>query len=164
MSGFPGGASSKEPACQGRRCKIPGLGHNWCDLARMTTRLMWLNVHCMSICFCLCMCLCIVVVWSLSHVQLFATPWTVAYQASLSMRFPRQEYWSGLSFPSSGDLPHPGTEPVSPALAGIFFPTESPGKLMSVYKSILTKKFFLIYVSLTTQLYSYWNSKQVMEV
>ena len=48
-------------------------------------------------------------------VRLFATPWTVAYQAPLSMGFSRQEYWSGLPFPSPGDLPHPGIEPGSPA-------------------------------------------------
>ena len=47
---------------------------------------------------------------SLSHVRLFVTPWTVAHQAPLSMGFPRQEYWSGLSFPTPGDLPNPGTE------------------------------------------------------
>ena len=52
----------------------------------------------------------------LSHVQLFATPWTVAYQAPLSMGFSRQEYWSGLPFPSPGDLPNPGIKPRSPAL------------------------------------------------
>ena len=57
----------------------------------------------------------IVVVWSLSHVQLFATLWTVAHQALLSMDFSRQEYWSGLPFPSSGDLPEPGIKPTSPA-------------------------------------------------
>ena len=45
---------------------------------------------------------------SLSRVQLFVTPWTVAYKAPLSMEFPRQEYWSGLPFPSLGDLPEPG--------------------------------------------------------
>ena len=44
------------------------------------------------------------------------TPWTVAYQAPLSMGFSRQEYWSGLPFPSPGDLPNPGLEPGSPAL------------------------------------------------
>ena len=49
----------------------------------------------------------------LSHVQLFATPWTVAYQALLSMRFSRHKYWSGLSSPSPGDLPEPGIEPMS---------------------------------------------------
>ena len=65
---------------------------------------------------------------SLSCVRLFATPWTAACQASLSMGFSRQEYWSGLPFPSPGDLPHPGIEPKSPALAGRFFTTEPPGK------------------------------------
>ena len=53
---------------------------------------------------------------SLSRVRLFATPWTVAYQAPLSMGFSRQEYWSGLPFPSPGDLPNPGIEPGSLAL------------------------------------------------
>ena len=48
---------------------------------------------------------------SLSHVRLFATPWTVAYQAPLSMGFSRQEYWSGVPFPSPGDLPDPGIKP-----------------------------------------------------
>ena len=51
---------------------------------------------------------------SLSHVRLFAIPWTLAYQAPLSMEFSRQEYWSGLPFPSPGDLPDPGMEPGSP--------------------------------------------------
>ena len=49
-------------------------------------------------------------------------------KASLSSRFPRQDYWSGLPFPSLGDLPNPGIPPVSPALAGKFFTTEPPGK------------------------------------
>ena len=53
---------------------------------------------------------------SLSHVQLFATPWTVAYHAPPSMGFFKQEYWSGLPFPSPEDLPNPGIEPRSPAL------------------------------------------------
>ena len=53
-----------------------------------------------------------------SHVQLCATLWTVAHQAPLSMGFSRQEYWIGLPFPSSGDLPNPGIEPRSPALQG----------------------------------------------
>ena len=52
----------------------------------------------------------------LSHIRLFATPWTVAYQALLSMGFSRQEYWSGLPFPSPGDFPDPGIKPGSPAL------------------------------------------------
>ena len=63
-----------------------------------------------------------------SCVQLFATLWTVALQAPLSMGFPRQEYWSGLSFPPPGDLPNPGIEPASltpPALAAGFFTTST---------------------------------------
>ena len=58
----------------------------------------------------------------------FATPWTVAHQDPLSSQFPRPAYWSGLPFPSPGDLPDPGMEPASPALAGEFFTTEPPGK------------------------------------
>ena len=60
-------------------------------------------------------CIC-VKVKSLSRVRLFVTPWTTAHQAPQSMGFSRQEYWSGLPFPSPGDLPDPGTEPGSPAL------------------------------------------------
>ena len=58
----------------------------------------------------------------------FATPWTVAHQAPPSMGFPRQGYWSVLPFPSPGDLPDPGIELESSALAGGFFTTEPPGK------------------------------------
>ena len=57
---------------------------------------------------------------SLSHVRLFATPWTIAYQAPLSMGFSRREYWNGLPFPSPGDLPDPGIEPESPVLQADF--------------------------------------------
>ena len=57
-----------------------------------------------------------------------ATPWTVAHQASLSVGFPRQEYWSGLPVPSPGDLPDSGIKPGSPALAGGYFTAELPGK------------------------------------
>ena len=56
------------------------------------------------------------------------TTWSIARQAPLSVGFPRQENWRGLPFPSPGDLPNPGIEPVSPALAGGFFTTEPPGK------------------------------------
>ena len=65
---------------------------------------------------------------SLSRVQLFVIPWTVAYQASLSMGFSRQECWSGLPFPSPGDLPNPGIEPRSPALQEHALPSEPPGR------------------------------------
>ena len=89
-----------------------GEGRLWVGLKLLTLGNLWL--------------------WSevklLSHVRLFATPWTVTYQAPPSMGFSRQEYWSGLPFPSPGDLPHPGTEPTSPALAGGFFIAEPPGK------------------------------------
>ena len=63
---------------------------------------------------------------SLSCVRLFANPWIAARQAPLSMKFPRQEYWSGLPFPSPGDLPNPGIELMSLALAGRFFTTGPP--------------------------------------
>ena len=63
----------------------------------------------------------------LSRVRLFGTPWPVAHQAPLSMEFSRQEYWSGLPFPTPGGLPSSGLEPTSPALAGRFFTTEPPG-------------------------------------
>ena len=63
-----------------------------------------------------------------SHVRLFATPWTVACQFPLSMGFSRQEYWSGLTFPSSGDLPNPGIKPRSPALQTDSLPSKPPRK------------------------------------
>ena len=64
---------------------------------------------------------------SLSCVQLFVTLWTTAYQAPPSMGF-RQEYWSGLPFPSLGDLPDPGIEPSSPKLQADALPSEPPGR------------------------------------
>ena len=64
---------------------------------------------------------------SLSCVRLFATPWTVAYQAPQSVGFSRQEYWSGVLFPSAGDLPNPGIEPGSPALEADALTSEPPG-------------------------------------
>ena len=66
---------------------------------------------------------------SLSRVRLFVTPWTVAYHAPPSVGFSRQEYWSGLPFPSLGDLPNTGIEPGSPALQADALPSEPPGKL-----------------------------------
>ena len=70
---------------------------------------------------------------SLSHVRLFVNPWTVALQAPLSMEFSRQGYWSGLPFPSPGDIPDPGIKPGSPALACGFFTAEPPGKPMCYF-------------------------------
>ena len=63
-----------------------------------------------------------------SPIQLFETPWTVACQTPLSIAFSRQVYWSGLPFPSSGDLPDPGIEPRSPALQADSLQFEPPGK------------------------------------
>ena len=80
----------------------------------------------------------------LSRVRLFVTPWTVAYQAPPFMGFSRQEYWSGLPFPSPGDLHDPGIEPGSPAFQADALTSEPPGKVaiqlyVSDYKSILYK-------------------------
>ena len=72
-----------------------------------------------------------------SHVRLFATLWTVARQAPLSMGFSRQDYWSGLPFPSQGDLPNPGIKPtslLSPALAGGFFTASATWEALFVPK------------------------------
>ena len=65
---------------------------------------------------------------SLSRVQLFVIPWTVAYQAPPSMGFSRREYWSGLPFPSPGDLPNPGIELGSPTLQVDSLLSEPPPK------------------------------------
>ena len=73
-------------------------------------------------------CLVMTEVKSLSRVRLFSTPWTVTYQAPPSMGFSRQEYWSGLPFPSPGDLPNPGIEPGAPALQADALTSEPPGK------------------------------------
>ena len=67
----------------------------------------------------------------LSQVRLFATPWTIAHQAPLSMEFSRQEYLSGLPCPSPGDLPYPGIEPRSPTLHSDSLPSEPRGPLAS---------------------------------
>ena len=81
----------------------------------------------------------VVKVKSLSRVRLFATPWTVAYQEPQSMGFSRQEYWSGLPFPSSGDFPDPGIEPGSPALKADALLSEPPGFTYLQRTNILEK-------------------------
>ena len=72
-----------------------------------------------------------------SHVQLFVMLWTVAHQASLSIGFPSQEYWNGLPYPSPGDLPDPGIEPMSPALTGGFFTTKLLGNTETTSRGLL---------------------------
>ena len=72
----------------------------------------------------------------LTYMQLFATLWTIAWQAALSMVFSRHEYWSGLPCPSPGDLPDPGIEPtslMSPALTGVFFTTSAIWEVLLLY-------------------------------
>ena len=76
----------------------------------------------------------------------FATPWTIACQAPLSTEFPKQEYWNGLPFPSPCYLPNLGTESVSPALAGRFFTTKSPGKPTAYHT-------FILFISVVNQNY-----------
>ena len=78
----------------------------------------------------------------LSRVRLFVTPWTVVYQAPPSMGFSRQEYCSGLPFPSPGDLSYPGIEPGSPALQADALPSEPPGKPNVVYSMLIIQNLF----------------------
>ena len=88
---------------------------------------------------------------SLGRVRLFATPWTVAYKAPLSMEFSRQEYWRGLPFPTPEDLPNSGGEPISLAsssLAGRFFTTALPGEAALI--SPIANQFLFIVPQ-------YWN-------
>ena len=75
----------------------------------------------------------------LSRVRLFVTPWTVAYQAPLSMGSSRQEYWSGLPFPFPGDLPVPGIEPRSPTLHIDALTSAPPGKPLNTRIQSLRK-------------------------
>ena len=75
----------------------------------------------------MCVCVCVCVCQLLSHVRLFVTPWTVARQASLSMGFSRQEYWSGLPFLSPEELPNPGIKPWSLASQAGSLPFELQG-------------------------------------
>ena len=86
----------------------------------------------------------------LSRVRLFVTPWTVAYQAPPSVGFSRQEYWSGLPFPSPGDLPDPGIESGSPTFQADTLTSEPPGKPHWVTKSWIKLK------QLSTYYYG-WN-------
>ena len=77
---------------------------------------------CVNVCVCVCVC------ESLSSVQLFVTPWTVARQTPLSTEISRQEYWSGYPIPSPGDFPDLGMQPGSPALQADSLLSETPGK------------------------------------
>ena len=76
-----------------------------------------------------------------SHIWLFATLWTIARLAPLSMGFSRQEYWSGLPLPSPGDLPDPGIEPRSPAVEADTLTSEAPGTPFSQHHHLLKRLF-----------------------
>ena len=102
------------------------LGTFWRRLCMLDT--------CSYICF-------YVYVQSLSHIRLLSTPWTVARQAPLSMKFSRQEYWSGLPFPLLGDLPYLGIKPQSLVSAGRFFTTVPPYSLI-VFKYNVTSTIY----------------------
>ena len=93
----------------------------------------------MCVCVCVCARACVCACARAQSCRTLQTQWTVASQAPLSMGLSWQEYWTGLPSPSPGDLPDPGTEPISsvaPALAGRFFTTELPGK--AVWKICVT--------------------------
>ena len=93
----------------------------------------------------------------LSCVRLSATPWTVTYQAPLSMGFSRQEYWSGLSFSSPGHLPDPWIKPISHALAGRFFTASATWEAHS-YESKSENRSVVSDSLRLHELYSPWNS------
>ena len=93
------------------KCSEMHIGWYWCD----STQSLALEKYMLS---------------HFSHLLLLGTPWTVAHQAPLFMEFSKQEYWSGLPFPSPGDLPDPRIELRSPTLQAISLPPESFGKLL----------------------------------
>ena len=95
------------------------------------------------------MCVC----WSLSPGQLLVTPWTVGHQAPLSRGFSKKEYWSGLPFPSPGDLPDPRTEPRSAAMQAASLPTEAPGATGRVTLYFDWQQTVWAYVGLSGQIY-----------
>ena len=88
---------------------------SWRQHRPRTVTISRLEVSCsVTVCLCVCVCVCVCVcLCMLNHIQLPATPWTVAHQCPLSMGFSRQKYWSGLAFPSLGDLPNPWIKPGS---------------------------------------------------
>ena len=105
---------------------------------------------------------CCEVVKSLSCVRLFATPWTVVYQAPPFMGFSRQDYWSGLPFPSPRDLPNPGIEPGVSQIVGRRFTSEPPGKSLycwatwKTFGQYLSHYFPLHQFLVTTTLLCLW--------
>ena len=103
----------------------PKRPQHWKHLEEFFLLVCWTEIHSSMYIRCVCVCVC---VQALSHVWHFVTPWIVACQFPLSMGLSRQEYCSGLPFPSPGDLPDPGIKPISPCIAGGFPTAEPPGK------------------------------------
>ena len=97
------------------------------------------TISIVTVCVCVCVCVCVL----FSHVWLFATPWTVACQAPMSMEFSKQEYWSGLLFLSLGNLLPPGVEPRSPALQTDSWPSEPP-RSPSIFTTIAPNNAFFL--------------------
>ena len=147
--------------------RIPGTGEPdrlpSYGVAQSQTRLKWLSTGvCIYIIKIILVFVCIPIKWvkSLSRVQLFATPWTTAYQASLSMGFYMPEYWSGLPFASPGDLPNPGIEPGSPILLGRHFTVWATREVLCiyvylcpVYLCICVYMYVYVYVSIHKNIY-----------
>ena len=102
---------------------------------------------------------------SLSPVQLFSNPWTIACRAPLTMEYFKQEYWSGLPFPPLGDLPDPGIEPTSPALPVGSSPTEPPGKPQYVLLSSMNISthiwIFILMLDFFEDLCRNWSGKRL---
>ena len=96
----------------------------------------WVTL-CVCVCVCVCVCGCVCLLSHFSCVQLFATPWTVTLLSPLSVGFFRQQYWSGLPFPSPGNLPNPGIKPRYPALQADSLPFEPPGKPRQLCRSLV---------------------------
>ena len=134
--GFPGGSAGRESACNvGDLGSIPGLGRSpEKGKATHSSILAWRiprTVH------------------GVTMSDSFVTPWTVAHQALLSMEFPRQECWSGLSLPSSGSFPNPGVKPTSLALQADSLPLSHQGSLLRfTYKDLSVSFIYLIYYAL----------------
>ena len=103
-------------------------------------------------------CMLLLLVSHFSCVQLCVTPWTIAHQAPLSMRFPRQEYWSGLPFPSPGDLLNPGIKPVSPAWQAEPLPLNHQGSPSNIYVASIMQMFFIF------QLYTWPIEKERIDL
>ena len=125
-------------------CKVLYLKSILSDVNRLLIYLLIISMKYLFTFFTYSRCISISLKWvssvcSLSYVWLFVTPWTAACQVPLCMEFSRQEYWSGLLFPSQGDLSNPGiklSSPASAALAGWFFTTEPPWKTESLVGSV----------------------------